>query len=137
MRQESKLVADMIVQVAGYSAALLVLSLHETGSQGAYFVPANRQVRCKPLFNFLGAPDLGDVVNRSNQMGTRACIVKDRRNADLPGQPPGREIRRFFPAHDGLSFDRLPVIFQNHWEGRLWNDLVRVPAYHLFLTSVR
>ena len=50
---------------------------------------------------------LGDVVNRSNQMGTSACVVKDRRDADFAGQPPGRVIRCFFPTHDGIFFDRL------------------------------
>jgi hypothetical protein len=55
-----------------------------------------------------------DVVNRSNQMGTIAVVVKDRRDADFACQPPGRVIRCFFPHHDGILFDRLPVLSQDH-----------------------
>ena len=89
----------------------------------------------KPAEFLLGPLALGDVVNRSNQMGTSAFVVKDRCNADFPGQPPGRVIRCFFPMHDGLFFDRLPVLSQNHRQGRLWDDLVHRFADHRFLAQ--
>src|SRR5580765_1882995 len=105
--------ADMVMQLARYSAALVFLSLHETGSQGAYFVAATLQVRCELIFDFLGTLDLCDVVNRSNQMGTSACVVKNGRDAGFAGQPPGRVIRCFYPAHQGFFFDRLSVFSQS------------------------
>src|SRR6185369_8432621 len=91
--QGTKLMANMIMQFARYSPALVFLIPHETGGQGAYFVAASRQVCCKPLFDFMGAFSLGDVMNRSNQMGTSGCIVKDRCNADFPAQPPIRVLK--------------------------------------------
>ena len=84
-----------------------------------------------------GPPALGDVVNRSNQMGTSAFVVKDRRDPDFAGQPPGRVIRCFFPTHDGIFFDRLSVLSQNHRQGRLRDDLVHRFADHLLPGSVR
>ena len=87
----------------------------------------------KSPLNFSSGPlTLGDVVNRSNQMGTSAFVVKDRRDADFAGQPPGRVIRCFFPTHDGIFFDRLSVLSQNHRQGRLWDDLVHRFADHRF-----
>ena len=72
----------------------------------------------------LGPLALGDVVNRSNQMRTIPFVVKYGYNADFAGQPPGWVIRRFFPNHGGVFFDRLPVLSEDHRQGRLWDDLV-------------
>ena len=65
-------------------------------------------------------------------MGTIAVVVKHRRDAHLTCQPPGRVIRCFFPHHDGILFDRLPVLSQNHRQGRLWDDLVHRFADYAF-----
>ena len=72
--QGSKLMADVIMQLARYSAALVFLSPHETGSQGAYFVAASRQVRCEPIFDFLGALDLGDVFDHGKAVDGRRLL---------------------------------------------------------------
>src|ERR1700732_4546767 len=50
------------------------------------------------------------VMNRSNQMGTNAFVVMNRRDSDFTDQPPGREIRCFFPLHGGILLNRLPVV---------------------------
>jgi hypothetical protein len=76
-RQGAKLMANVIMQFARYSAALVFLSPHETGSQGAYLVAARRQVRCEPIFDFLGVLALGDVFDHGEAVDGRAIFIVD------------------------------------------------------------
>src|SRR5215467_10314207 len=65
-------------------------------------------------------------------MRTIPFVAKYRYNADFAGQAPGWVVRRFFPNHGGVFFDRLPVLSEDHRQGRLWNDLVDGFADHRF-----
>ena len=71
-----------------------------------------------------GLRALSDVVNRSNQTGTRTCIVKYRRDANFAGQPTGGVVGRFFPKHGPMSFDRLSILSQHHRQRGLWDHVI-------------
>jgi hypothetical protein len=71
--------ADVIMQLARYSATLVFLSPHETGRQGAYFVAAIRQVRYELISTLLGALDLGDVFDHGEAVDGLAFFIVDKR----------------------------------------------------------
>jgi|SRR6516164_6402861 len=65
-------------------------------------------------------------------MGTLACLVKCRCDADFAGQPPGRVITGLFPTNYGVFFYRLSVLPQYHSQGGLWDNVVECLANHRF-----
>src|SRR5579862_6334589 len=76
-------------------------------------------------------------MDRPYQMCTDPLAVYDWRDGDLAGQPSARVISGLFPRHDGIRLYSLPVLIQDHGQGRLWNDLVHRLADHRFPAEAR